>query len=176
MRVVQSFLSLDSLKLTYYSYFHSILTYRIIFWGNTPHSSVIFRMQKRIVRIMVGIRNRDSCREYLTGWKYCHYNLIFVVTYENHSNSRVLYGQIIYPVLYKLGEKCRKQQHFIYFYFSEYSTAYCAEILATPTVTWECYVQTSSAKGYWNLARNIEYMSKYLFSNMSEVHHLMKPF
>jgi len=65
MRIVQPFLSLDSLKLIYYSYFHSILTYGIIFWGNTPHSNVIFRMQKRIVTIMVGVRNRDSCREYL---------------------------------------------------------------------------------------------------------------
>jgi hypothetical protein len=64
MRVVQSFLSLDSLKLIYYSYFHSILTYGIIFWGNMHHSNVIFKMQKRIIRIMVGIRNRDSCREY----------------------------------------------------------------------------------------------------------------
>jgi len=60
MRSVQPFLSLDSLKLIYYSYFHSILTYGIIFWGDTPHSNVIFRMQKRIVRIMVGVRNRDS--------------------------------------------------------------------------------------------------------------------
>jgi hypothetical protein len=64
MRVVQSFLSLDSLKLIYYSYFHSILTYGIIFWGNNHHSNVIFKMQKRIIRIMVGIRNRDSCREH----------------------------------------------------------------------------------------------------------------
>jgi hypothetical protein len=64
MRIVQPFLFLDSLKLIYYSYFHSVLTYGIIFWGNTPHSNVIFRMQKRIVRIMVGVRNRDSCREY----------------------------------------------------------------------------------------------------------------
>jgi hypothetical protein len=31
MRIVQPFLSLDSLKLKYYSYFHSILTYGIIF-------------------------------------------------------------------------------------------------------------------------------------------------
>ena len=64
MRVVQSFLSLDSMKLIYYSYLHSILTYGIIFWGNTPHSNVIFRMQKKMIRIMVGVRNRDSCREY----------------------------------------------------------------------------------------------------------------
>jgi hypothetical protein len=64
MRVVNPFLSLDSLKLIYYSYFHSILSYGIIFWGNTPHSNVIFKIQKKIVRIMTGIRNRDSCREY----------------------------------------------------------------------------------------------------------------
>ena len=56
MRVVQPFLSLDSLKLIYHSYFHSILTYGIIFWGNTPHSNVIFRMQKKIIRIMVGVK------------------------------------------------------------------------------------------------------------------------
>jgi hypothetical protein len=40
------------------------LTYGIIFWGNTPHSNAIFRMQKRIGKIMVGRRNRYSCREY----------------------------------------------------------------------------------------------------------------
>jgi hypothetical protein len=53
------------MKLVCYSYLHSVLTYGIIFWGNTPHSNVIFfRMQKKMIRIMVGVRNRDSCREY----------------------------------------------------------------------------------------------------------------
>jgi hypothetical protein len=47
MRVVKSFLSLVSLKLIYYSYFHSVLTYRIIFWGNTHYSNAIFKMQKK---------------------------------------------------------------------------------------------------------------------------------
>jgi hypothetical protein len=63
MRVVQPFLSLYSLKLIYYSYFHSVLNYGIIFCGNTHHSNIICRIQKKIVRIMVGVRNRDSCRE-----------------------------------------------------------------------------------------------------------------
>ena len=44
MSVLQPFLSLDSLKLIYFSYFHSVLTYRIIFCGNTPSSNVIFRI------------------------------------------------------------------------------------------------------------------------------------
>jgi len=74
VRTVRSLLSLDSLKLIYYSYFHSILNYGIIFWGNTHYSNAIFKMQKRIIRIMVGIRNRDSVRSTLRSWKYCHYN------------------------------------------------------------------------------------------------------
>jgi len=79
-------------------------------------------------------------------------------------------------VLYKLGEKCRKQQYYIYFYFLEYSTAYYAKIVATPTVTRERYMQTSPAEGYWNWMINVEYMSKYLFTDMSEVCHLMNTF
>ena len=64
LRVVKPFLSQDSLKMVYYSYFHSIMTYGLIFWGNSHHSNIIFRLQKRIVRIILGIRGRDSCREY----------------------------------------------------------------------------------------------------------------
>ena len=64
MRVLKPLSSLDALKLIYYSYFHSVLSYGIIFWGNTPHSNLIFKMQKKAVRIMMGIRNRDSCTEH----------------------------------------------------------------------------------------------------------------
>jgi hypothetical protein len=64
LRVVKPFLSLDSLKMVYYSYFHSVMTYGLIFWGNSHHSNIIFRLQKRIIRIIVGIRGRDSCREH----------------------------------------------------------------------------------------------------------------
>jgi hypothetical protein len=31
-------------------------------WGNSPHSTKIFKIQKRMVRIMVGYKNRVSCR------------------------------------------------------------------------------------------------------------------
>jgi hypothetical protein len=62
-------LSLDSLKMVYYSYFHSLMTYELIFCGNSHHSNIIFRLQKRIIRIIVVIRGRDSCREYFKNLK-----------------------------------------------------------------------------------------------------------
>jgi hypothetical protein len=54
----------SSLRMVYYSYFHSIMTYGLIFWGNFHYSGIIFRLQKRIIRIILGIRGRDSCREH----------------------------------------------------------------------------------------------------------------
>jgi len=64
LRVVKPFLSQDSLKMVYYSYFHSIMTYGLTFWGNSHYRNIIFRPQKRIIRIIVGIRGRDSRRKH----------------------------------------------------------------------------------------------------------------
>jgi hypothetical protein len=61
MRAFKPFLFQDSLWIVYYSYFHSTMTYGLIFWGNSHYSNIIFRLQKRIIRIIVGIRGRDSC-------------------------------------------------------------------------------------------------------------------
>jgi hypothetical protein len=54
--------TLESLKMVYYVYFHSIMSYRLIFWGNSSHSSNTFKIQKTIIRIITGCRRRDSCR------------------------------------------------------------------------------------------------------------------
>jgi hypothetical protein len=64
IRAVKPLLSQDSLRMVHYSYFHSIMTYGLIFWDNCHYSSIIFRLQKRIITIIVGIRGRDSCRQH----------------------------------------------------------------------------------------------------------------
>jgi hypothetical protein len=40
------------------------MTYRIILVGNSHYSNTIFRLQKWIIRIIMGLRSRDSCREH----------------------------------------------------------------------------------------------------------------
>jgi len=47
----------------YYSYFHSVMTHGLLFWGNSPDSIKILRLQKKIIRIMTGCRNTHSCRK-----------------------------------------------------------------------------------------------------------------
>jgi len=49
--------------MVYYSYFHSIMSYGIIFWGSFHFNINILRIQKRIIRIMTNGSKRDSCRQ-----------------------------------------------------------------------------------------------------------------
>ena len=55
-------MSLDVMKMIYYSYIHSVISYGIIFWGNSHLSDNIFKIQKRI-RVITNSGRHDSCRD-----------------------------------------------------------------------------------------------------------------
>jgi hypothetical protein len=56
------FVKQNSFKSIYFTYFHSVVKYGIIFGGNSSNSRKIFTLQKQIIRIMVGAHPRTSCR------------------------------------------------------------------------------------------------------------------
>jgi len=62
IRIIKPLMTEDTLKMRYHAYVYSILMYGIIFWGNSPYSSYIFKIQKRIIRTMTKSGKRDSCR------------------------------------------------------------------------------------------------------------------
>jgi len=49
------------LKIRYFSYVQSVTSYGIIFWGNSHRSDSIFKIQKRMIRIITNTGRRDSC-------------------------------------------------------------------------------------------------------------------
>jgi hypothetical protein len=51
----------SSTQLHIVSYVHSVMSYGIIFSGSLTYSSLIFKIQKRIVRIVIKERNKESC-------------------------------------------------------------------------------------------------------------------
>ena len=55
--------SLPDASHTYFSYVHSIMSYGIIFWGNSPHSGEIFKTQKRTIRIIMNSSKNASCQQ-----------------------------------------------------------------------------------------------------------------
>jgi len=46
----------------YFAYFHAVMEYVFIFWGDSVESKRIFQKQKRIARIMTGSTSRILCR------------------------------------------------------------------------------------------------------------------
>jgi NurA-like 5'-3' nuclease len=54
-----------NLKMIYFAYFHAVMEYGIIFWGDSVESKRIFQKQKQTnkkIRIMTGSTSRISCR------------------------------------------------------------------------------------------------------------------
>jgi hypothetical protein len=64
VRAVSAMWSRKALRMLYFSYIHSFISYRIILGGNTPNSITIFRMpKKKKVLVMNKSKKMDSCRE-----------------------------------------------------------------------------------------------------------------
>jgi hypothetical protein len=63
MMTVKPYVTTNTLKVIYYSYFHSIMSYGLLFWGNSPDSIMILRLQRRIIIFIMGCIAKDSCRK-----------------------------------------------------------------------------------------------------------------
>ena len=46
----------------YYGYFYPHLTYAILCWGHSSHTSLVFGAQRRCLRVIAGLRYRECCR------------------------------------------------------------------------------------------------------------------
>jgi hypothetical protein len=90
-----------------------IINYGLPFWGNSPHSIKIFRMPKRITRIMIGCKNRVSCKNLFRRLKilpfvsqYILSLMLFVVknkhlftsNSENHTKSTRQFNHFYHPM------------------------------------------------------------------------------
>jgi hypothetical protein len=64
IRSLSYFMSSETLRMVYFSYLHSIIKYGIIFWGNLTNISRVFKLQKKVIRIISGEGSRDSCRSF----------------------------------------------------------------------------------------------------------------
>jgi hypothetical protein len=62
IRNAKTYMSASLLKVIYYAFFHLAMSYGIIFRGKSLQSSIIFRIQKKAIRIMEGYGNRVLCR------------------------------------------------------------------------------------------------------------------
>ena len=62
LRMLTPLLTQQNMKIIYFTYFHSIMTYGLIFGGNSTDRNNIFKLQKRAIRLITNSSNRTSCR------------------------------------------------------------------------------------------------------------------
>jgi len=95
---IRSEVSLHTLKIIYFAYIHSLLSYGIIFWGNSLHAKRAFIIQKNSIRIMTNSKRTDSCRQLFKNLKimmmyfqYIYSLMLFTVKNNNFftPNSKI---------------------------------------------------------------------------------------
>ena len=70
-------------------YLHSLKTYTTIFRGNSPYSTGIFRLQKKI-RTISNSKNRDSCRNLFKNFNILTFISVVITNREQYiTNSNI---------------------------------------------------------------------------------------
>ena len=52
----------EILQMVYYAFFHSVIRYGTVFYGNSSNICKDFKLQKKVIKIMPGVQSRVSCR------------------------------------------------------------------------------------------------------------------
>ncbi|CAK1577859.1 unnamed protein product [Parnassius mnemosyne] len=81
VKKIRGLTSVETARLVYFSYFHSIMSYGILLWGNAADSETIFVLQKRAIRAIYNIKPRESLTD-----KFKEINILTLASqyiYEN---------------------------------------------------------------------------------------------
>lgn len=63
IKKIKELCGLEAAKNVYFAYFHSLMTYGVLFWGTASSADTVFVLQKRALRYILGLKYRDSCRD-----------------------------------------------------------------------------------------------------------------
>ena len=80
IRSVRPYLSYEVVRMIYYSYFHSVMSYSIIFGGNSPQNNSIFKMIKK--KVLLWIQALEPLVvNYLQNYRFCPFILCIFIPY-----------------------------------------------------------------------------------------------
>ena len=85
--------------MVYFSTVHSITSYGSIFWGISTHSKIVFKIQKRIIKIITNSDNKASCQD------------LFKKLYSLPLQSQYIFSLLIFVVKNKDFFKTNSEVH-----------------------------------------------------------------
>lgn len=63
LRNLKDCVSNDTLRIVYFTLFHSVMSYGLLLWGRAAEVVRVFRLQRKAARIIGGLGYRDECRQ-----------------------------------------------------------------------------------------------------------------
>lgn len=95
LRFMSSKLNSDALRTVYFGTCHSLLCYGVLLWGHSSMMVEMFRLQRRALRVVAGLRYQQDCRRYFVAMRvltlpsvYILESLLYVYNnLETFSNS-----------------------------------------------------------------------------------------
>ena len=72
----------------YFGYFQSIMSYGIIIWGHCTEWKTIFKLQKKMIRVMMNAPYRESCKPLLKKLNILTFPSLYL--YELRSNVQYI--------------------------------------------------------------------------------------
>ncbi|CAF4802117.1 unnamed protein product [Pieris macdunnoughi] len=97
VKKIRSLTDVDTARLVYFSYFHSLMTYGLLLWGHAADVETIFILQKRAIRAIYNLKCRESLRD--------KFKEINILTFP----SQYIYENIMY--VYKNSDKFTRIEH-----------------------------------------------------------------
>lgn len=79
IRNLSLIVSQDVLLNVYYALCHSLFTYAVVAWGHAPQAARIFGLQRKIVRVIAGLRFRDDCRHVFADLKILTFPCVYIL-------------------------------------------------------------------------------------------------
>ena len=101
IRAIKALVSHKVLISIYYSYFHSVLKYGVMFWGSSAICGDIFKVQKRAIRIITNKCRRESCRllfKQLKIWTLFYQYVVSVLVFMTRNMNLFTFNREIHSI------------------------------------------------------------------------------
>lgn len=101
LRRLRNLVNQSTVLTAYHSFVASALRYGVIFWGNSTCQNIAFKAQKRCIRAICNLKQRDSCRPYFIKLKILTLPCLFILECAMFIKSN--------PNLFKYRQRSRLQ-------------------------------------------------------------------
>ena len=108
IKKIRCFTNVDTARTVYFSYFHSLMSYGILLWGNAADKETIFTLQKRAIRSIYKLKPGTSLRQ-----KFKEINILTMASQYIYENLlHVKKNMIMFPKnsdRHNINTRCRNQ-------------------------------------------------------------------